>query len=107
MQKEEEQLIFSSNTVLEAYFQEDPDPEQKWVTHQAILDELKIVSFWDLFCDCLIQNNNFLQIQNLSAKGIITSHFIDTQNQRPEFIFHLILIYLQENKIIKVQQLIE
>ena len=38
---------------------------------------------------------------------MLLQHFIETQNQRPEFLFSLILIYLQEEKYQRVEQLID
>jgi hypothetical protein len=34
-------------------------------------------------------------------------HFIETQNQKPEFLFNLIMLYLQEQQYQKVTQLID
>lgn len=64
----------------------------------------QIESVWDLFCELVTSQ---APRGDKSAKKIILEHFMATQNQRPEFLYHLILIYFRERKFLKVDQLLD
>jgi hypothetical protein len=77
---------------------------------QEIEDYQTIYSIWELFCNLIVTNKTILSSKGehmINAKEILMSHFIETQNQRPEFVFNLIMLYLQEQQYQKVKQLID
>lgn len=54
---------------------------------------------WDYFSDLLYQQ--FVtgeEKHQKEAKLILQKHLIETQNQRPEFMFFLMLIYFRQKK---------
>jgi hypothetical protein len=58
-----------------------------------IEDYCRIHTVWELFSHLVVVHSNESKI---NAKQILRAHFIETQNQKPEFVFNLIILYLQE-----------
>jgi len=88
-------------------FDEDIEKPIKFINMADIKDFCKIFSVWEMFSNMLLVYKDILMQDNIKAKDFLMSHFMKTQNQRPEFLFNLILMYLSEDKYLKVEQLID
>lgn len=65
-----------------------------------------IHSVWDHFGElltCAYKNASSDKNKRSVPKQILLDHFMATQNQRPEFLFHLLLMYFSEGKFQKVE----
>ena len=78
------------------------DPEQHdqivlFLRMQEVKDQCKLQSVWEIFSTLILHHQAVLTQSDKSkvtAKELLLEHFIATQNQRPEFLFSLILVYL-------------